>query len=74
MHVPVDVLAQQVLALSAPDRALLLDQLVASLDADRVRDVRWNELAATRDQEADADPGLLVPGPEALARIRASLG
>jgi hypothetical protein len=74
MSVPVEVLAQQVLQLSAPDRARLLDQVITSLDADRERDARWNELAAVRDAEADARPELLVPGPEAMARIRASLG
>lgn len=74
MSVPVEVLAQQVLQLSAPDRARLLDQVISSLDADRERDARWNALAARRDAEADADPTLLVSGPEAVARIRASLG
>ena len=73
MSVPVEVLAQQVLQLSTSDRARLLDQLISSLDADREREARWNELAARRDAEAEADPSLLVPGPEAIARIRASL-
>lgn len=74
MSVPVEVLAQQVLQLPASDRARLLDQVISSLDADRERDARWNALAARRDAEADADPTLLVSGPEALARIRANLG
>lgn len=74
MSLPVDVLAQQVLQLPAPDRARLLDQVIGSLDADRERDARWNELAARRDAEADGDPTTLVSGPEALARIRAGLG
>lgn len=74
MPVPVEVLAQQVLQLSASDRARLLDQVISSLDADRERDARWNKLAAERDAEADADPSVLVQGPEAVARIRASLG
>lgn len=74
MPVPVELLTQQVLQLAPSDRARLLDQVIGSLDADRERDARWNELAAQRDAEADADRSLLVPGPEALARIRASLG
>ena len=74
MTIPVEVLAQQVLQLSAPDRARLLDQVINSLDADRERDARWNALAAQRDAEAEADPSVLVSGPEAIARIRASLG
>lgn len=74
MSVPVEVLAQQVLQLPAADRARLLDQVISSLDADRARDARWNALAARRDAEADTDPTLLVSGPEAVARVRASLG
>lgn len=74
MSVPVELLAQQVLQLPPEDRARLLDQVIGSLDADRERDARWIQLAAERDAEADADPSVLVPGPEALARIRASLG
>jgi hypothetical protein len=73
MSVPVELLAQQVLQLPVADRARLLDQVINSLDADRERDARWNELAAKRDAEADADPSALVSGPEAIARLRASL-
>lgn len=69
----IEVLTQQVLQLPTQDRARLLDRVIGSLDADRERDARWNALAARRDSDADADPSLLVPGPEALARIRASL-
>ena len=74
MPVPVEVLAQQVLQLPASDRTRLLDQVISSLDTDRERDARWNDLAAMRDAQADADPSVLVAGPEAIARIRASLG
>lgn len=74
MSVPVEVLTQQVLQLSAEDRARLLDQLISSLDADRARDARWNALAAEREAQALADPSLLVPAQDALSRIRASLG
>lgn len=74
MSVPVEMLAQQVLELPTAERARLLDQVIESLDADRERDARWQRLAAARDAEAEADPSLLAPGPEALARVRASLG
>jgi hypothetical protein len=74
MTVSVAALAQQVLQLPHDERARLLDRVIDSLDADRERDTRWNALAAKRDAEADADPALLVPGPEPLARVRASLG
>jgi hypothetical protein len=74
MSVPVELLTQQVLQLPPAERARLLNQVIGSLDADRERDARWNQLAAERDAEADADPSVLVSGPDALARIRASLG
>lgn len=74
MSVPIEVLAQQVLQLPAEDRARLLDRVIDSLDADRERDARWNAVAARRDAEADANPSTLVPGPEALARLRARIG
>ena len=73
MSVPVEILAQQVLQLSSSDRAALLSQVISSLDSDRARDAKWNALAAQRDAQADADPSLLVSGPEALARIRAAV-
>lgn len=73
MSIPVELLTQQVLQLPTSERTRLLDQVIESLDTDRERDARWNALAAKRDAEAEADPSVLVSGPEALARIRASL-
>jgi hypothetical protein len=70
----VEILTQQVLQLTPAERGRLLDRVIDSLDADRERDARWNALAAKRDLASEADPSLLTPGPEALARIRASLG
>jgi hypothetical protein len=74
MSVPVELLTQQVLQLPPTERARLLNRVIGSLDADRERDARWNQLAAERDAEADADPSVLVSGPDALARVRAKLG
>lgn len=73
MSVPIEVLAQQVLQLPPSDRAQLLSQRIRSLDSDKPRDAKWNAVAARRDAQADADPKLLVSGPEALARIRAAV-
>ena len=73
MSVPVEFLAQQVLQLPSSDRANLLNQIISSLDSDKVRDAKWNAVAAQRDAQAEADPSLLVSGPEALARIRAAV-
>jgi hypothetical protein len=73
MSVPVEVLAQQVLQLPPSDRARLLNHVIASLESDKERDAKWDAVAAARDAEADADPSLLVAGPQAIARIRASV-
>jgi hypothetical protein len=73
MSIPVEMLARQVLQLSPSDRAKLLSQVITSLDSDSARDAKWTALAAQRDAEADADPSVLVSGPEALARIRAAV-
>ena len=73
MSVPVEVLAQQVLQLNSSDRAKLLGQVITSLDSDKARDAKWNAVAAERDAQSEADPSLLVSGPEALARIRAAV-
>ena len=73
MSTPVEVLAQQVLQLPTAERARLLDQVITSLDVDRERDAKWNALAARRDVEADSDAAMLVPGVEAVARLRASI-
>jgi hypothetical protein len=73
MSSPIEVLAQQVLQLPSAERAKLLNQVISSLDSDKLRDAKWAAVAARRDAEADADPSLLVSGPEALARVRAAV-
>jgi hypothetical protein len=73
MSLPVEVLAKQVLDLAPPDRARLLHRVIRSLGADREREARLNGLAALRDEEADADPSVLISGPDALARVRAQI-
>jgi hypothetical protein len=73
MSAAVEALAQQVLQLQPSDRASLLSRVIASLDSDSARDAKWVALAAQRDAEADADPTLLVPGAEALARVRTAV-
>jgi Putative addiction module component len=73
MALPVEVLAREVLELPTAERAKLLEQVIESLDSDAARDQRCQALAARRDAEADADPSVLLPGQEALARIRADV-
>ena len=73
MLLPVEVLTREVLRLPTVERVKLLEQVIDSLDVDGERDAKWNALAAQRDAQADADPSILVSGPEALARLRAEI-
>ena len=74
MSLPVEVLAHEVLRLPTAERTRLLEQVIDSLDSDRERDAAWTALAAQRDAQAQADPSVLAPAAEALARIRAEIG
>ena len=73
MSLSVEALAGEVLGLPSAERSRLLDQVIASLDADRQRDLAWDALAAKRDAECDADPSQLLDGPSVVARLRAEL-
>ena len=73
MGTPLEALESQVLQLPTADRVRLLDRVVASLDADAARDAAWDQVAATRELQAHADPSLLVPMDEVLERLRDEL-
>jgi len=70
---PVEALAEEVLQLSTEARTRLLDRVVASLDADRARDLAWDALAARRDAEIESGASTVVLGSEILMRLRAEL-
>jgi hypothetical protein len=55
------------------ERARLLDQIVASLDAGKARDLAWDSVAAEPDAELDDGTAISASGPEAVARLRADL-
>ena len=67
------LLELEVLRLPAVERARLLDRIVASLDADKARDLAWDRVAAERDAELDDGTAFSVSGAEAVARLRADL-
>jgi Putative addiction module component len=73
MAIPLEALESQVLKLPTADRTRLLDRVVASLDADAVRDAAWDAVAAARQAEAERDPSVMLPLDEVLDRIRAEL-
>lgn len=73
MTLPVEALELELLRLPTPERARLLDRVIASLDADKARDKAWDQLAAKRDAEIERGESSPVSGPEALARLRTEL-
>ena len=73
MPIPVEALEAEFLRLPAADRVRLLDRVIASLDADKSRDQAWDRLAAERQAEIEADPSVLVSGPEFLEQLRSEL-
>lgn len=66
-----DALQAQVLGLPAADRALLLDRLMASLEADAALEAAWDEEAARRDAEIESGAVQPLPLDEVMARLRA---
>lgn len=73
MSTSVDDLEAEVLSLPAPDRARLLERLIQSFDRDSKIEEAWLDEALRREQEVLDGKAVLVPGPEALAKIRARL-
>ena len=69
----IDTLEVQALGLAAADRARLAERPLASLDADPEVEDAWMDEALRREAEVLSGKVALVPGPEALSRIRARL-
>jgi hypothetical protein len=72
----IDQLAEEALALPSEQRALLADRLVESLDAAEANrmDRIWATEAKRRRDEVRRGEVETIPGDEALARVRRSLG
>ncbi len=76
MPMTIEQLAEEALALPSEQRALLADRLVESLDvaeASRL-DQLWASEAKRRRDEVRQGRVETIPGDEALARVRRSLG
>jgi hypothetical protein len=71
MDLTIDVLQAEMLKLSAPDRARLLDFLLDSIDQDEEVEREWEMIADHRDAELDSGAALPVDGSDMLARLRA---
>ena len=76
MPMTIEQIAKEALALPSEQRALLADRLVESLDASEVSrlDNLWAVEAKRRRDEVRQGLVQTIPGDEALARVRRSLG
>lgn len=71
MPTTVEVLEAEALQLSTAERARLVERLIASLDADPEVEEAWAAEVERRNAEIEAGMVSMVPGPDALARLRA---
>ena len=73
MSTPVHELEAEVLSLAAPDRARILERLMESFDDESKVAEAWLDEALRRKQEVLSGKVAMIPGREAVARIRAQL-
>jgi putative addiction module component (TIGR02574 family) len=73
MPTPAHDLEAEVLSLPPEDRARLLERLIASFEPQSSAQRAWLELARQRQADTKAGKVAMVPGDEALARIRARI-
>ena len=73
MSTPVHELEAEVLSLAAPDRARILERLIESFDHEcKVADA-WLDEALSREKEVLSGKVAMIPGRDAVARIRTQL-
>jgi hypothetical protein len=73
MPIPVDILEAEALSLPQADRSRLVDRLLASLGHDPEWEEAWSDEADRREARVSDGQAQWVDGPEAVARVRASL-
>ena len=73
MNSTVEALEAQALRLSPADRSRLLERLAVSLELDPEVEGAWDAEADRREAQIADGSVHLVPGDEALARLRAKL-
>lgn len=66
-------LHEQVLSLPKDERAALLELLLASLEPKSAAQRAWAQLACRRRDDVRSGKVQMVPGHEALARVRAKI-
>jgi hypothetical protein len=73
MPTPVHDLEAEVLSLPPEDRARLLERLIASFEPQSGAQRAWLDLARQRQTAAEAGTVDMIPGDQALARVRARI-
>jgi putative addiction module component (TIGR02574 family) len=73
MSTTVEDLAAQALSLPPEDRAKLVERLLASFEPKSPAQAAWQELARSRRDDVRSGKTTMVPGDEALARVRARI-
>ncbi len=71
MTTQIEMLEAEVLRLPAAERALLVQALVASLDEDASVEEAWAEEVDRRLAQIESGEVQLIPGREALAKLKA---
>ena len=66
----VETLEAEALQLSAAERARLVERLIASLDIDPEVEEAWAAEVERRNAEIESGTISLIPGPEALAKLK----
>ena len=73
MTTPTHDLAAEVLDLPAEERARILELLIASFEPKSNAQRAWMNLALRRREEVRSGKVAMIPGDEALARVRARI-
>lgn len=71
MTMHVETLEAEALQLPATERALLVQVLIASLDAEAGVEEAWAEEVERRHAQIESGEAQMLPGAESLAKIRA---
>ena len=71
MSTTVEALEAEAMQLSAAERARLVERLIASLDTDPEVQEAWAAEVERRNAQIESGAASLIPGPEALAKLKA---
>ncbi|HEX6770305.1 MAG TPA: addiction module protein [Candidatus Binatia bacterium] len=72
MAASIEIIEAEALRLSAPERARLIERLIASLDVDPGVEDAWANEVARRNSEVENGKATLVSGPDAVEKLKAA--